>query len=90
MTASSRPDASVPAGCLPVEAGLLLGRRPLLATGLVVAAGALTACGGSGGESCRRSICHQPDGLQRWWVRDERAGEARGCAGRRGGFGQSG
>lgn len=49
MTASSRSDASVPAGCLPGEAGLLLGRRPLLATGLVVAAGALTACGGSGG-----------------------------------------
>ena len=49
MTASSRPDASVPAGCLAVEAWPLLGRRPLLATGLVVAAGALTGCGGSNG-----------------------------------------
>ena len=49
MTASSRPDASVSAACPPLEPGLLLGRRPLLATGLVVAAGALSACGGSGG-----------------------------------------
>ena len=49
MTASSRPDASVPVDCRPVEPGPLLGRRPLLATGLVGAAGALTACGGSGG-----------------------------------------
>ena len=49
MTASSRADASDPADCLPVEPGPTLGRRPLLATGLVVAAAALTACGGSGG-----------------------------------------
>lgn len=49
MTASSRPDASVPAGLLAGEAWPLIGRRPLLATGLAVAAGALTACGGSDG-----------------------------------------
>lgn len=49
MTASSRADASAAADCLPLVPGPTLGRRPLLATGLVVAAGALTACGGSGG-----------------------------------------
>ena len=49
MTSSSRPDPSVPAGCLAAEEWPPLGRRPLLATGLVVAAGALTGCGGPGG-----------------------------------------
>ena len=88
MTASSRPDASVPVDCRPVEPGPLLGRRPLLATGLVGAAGALTACGGSGGgNSLRRSISLQPGGLQRWGV-GAKSRRACGCAGGRGGLGQ--
>ena len=49
MTAPPAQTRQSPPTAFPVEAGPLLGRRPLLATGLVVAAGALTACGGSNG-----------------------------------------